>query len=71
MKWIDKFSGPYAITMPKIRAKSGLARELAKKAPTYVHTVNSVREMHEYKKNYGITEIYTDFLHPNSSAESK
>jgi len=65
LKWVDKFKKPFAITMPKKRATSNLPRELAKKhIPTYVHTVNKLEEMNKFINNFGLTEIYTDFLHP-------
>jgi len=63
--WALQFSGPIAITMPKIRAKSTLPKLLAKlNIPTYVHTINSPDVLRNYFDNYKITEVYTDFLHP-------
>ncbi|MHC4412767.1 MAG: sulfatase-like hydrolase/transferase [Planctomycetota bacterium] len=57
----------YAITMPKERAKGGLALKLAElDIPSYVHTVNTRGEFNEFSK-LGITEIYTDFLHPKNA----
>jgi hypothetical protein len=32
--------------------------------PTYVHTINSVAEQQKFINEFGITEIYTDFLPP-------
>jgi hypothetical protein len=37
---------------------------LKKGIPSYVHTINAVEELHKYTQEYGITEIYTDFLAP-------
>lgn len=66
LKWVDKFKGSFAITMPKNRASSNLARELAKKhIPTYVHTINTLEERNKFINEFGVTEIYTDFLLPN------
>ena len=65
LTWVDKLTGSFAITMPKSRLKSGLAKALKKKnIPSYVHTVNKASEFERYKKKFGITEIYTDFLFP-------
>ena len=65
--WADQFNGPFAITMPKDRAASDLPRRLAEKnIPTYVHTVNTVEELNKFVKEFGVTEIYTDFLRPES-----
>ena len=67
LAWAVKFSGPFAITMPKTRAKSDLPRKLAEKGiPTYVHTVNALEEAHKFINDFGVTEIYTDFLPPKS-----
>jgi glycerophosphoryl diester phosphodiesterase len=63
LEWSDKFNGPFAITMPKGRAVSDLPRKLADKhIPTYVHTINTLEQMNEFINDFGITEIYTDFL---------
>ena len=57
------FDGPVAIAMPSYRAKSNLPRRLRELGiPTYVHTINSMEEVKEYKKRFCITEVYTDFL---------
>jgi phosphoglycerol transferase len=65
--WSDKFNGPFAITMPKGRAVSDLPRKLADKhIPTYVHTINTLEQMNEFINDFGITEIYTDFLRSES-----
>jgi phosphoglycerol transferase len=67
LDWVDRFHGTYAITMTKDRATSDLPRRLAKRnIPTYVHTVNTLKEMNKFVKDFGVTEIYTDFLHPES-----
>ena len=63
LKWADEFHGPFAITMPKTRAESNLPKQLAEKnISTYVHTVNSAEEADFFLDNFGVTEIYTDFL---------
>lgn len=55
----------YAVTMPPLRAKQNLAKELHKiNVPTYVHTINSMEDYLEFANKYGITEVYTDFLPP-------
>ena len=65
LAWVDKFDGPFAITMPKNRGTSDLPRKLATKhIPTYVHTINSLEEKNRLVSNFGVTEIYTDFLYP-------
>ena len=67
LRWTEKFTGPFAITMPKDRAKSDLPRKLAEKSiPTYVHTVNTSEEANKFVNDFGVTEIYTDFLPPKS-----
>ena len=65
LEWLNNFSGSIAIAMPKSRAESALPKTLAKRQiPTYVHTVNSIREFEKFTTVFGITEIYTDFLPP-------
>ena len=65
LAWVDKFNAPVAVTMPKSRAESTLPIELAERnIPTYVHTVNSVKESEKYLTTFGVSEIYTDFLQP-------
>ena len=55
----------FAVAMPQKRAKEKLGIKLKEKGiPTYVHTINSKEELRIYKKNFGITEVYTDFLGP-------
>lgn len=55
----------FAITMPPKRAKEKLGIKLKEKGiPTYVHTINSKKELKFYKENFGITEVYTDSLDP-------
>jgi glycerophosphoryl diester phosphodiesterase len=55
----------FAITMPPKRAKEKLGKKLKEKGiPTYVHTINSKKELKIYKENFGITEVYTDSLAP-------
>ena len=67
LAWVDKFDGPFAITMPKDRAASDLPKKLAEKGiPTYVHTVNTSEEAHKFINDFSVTEIYTDFLPPKS-----
>jgi len=68
LAWVDKFDGPFAITMPKNRGISDLPKNLATKhIPTYVHTINSLEEKNRLVNTFGVTEIYTDFLHPKKS----
>jgi len=61
--WTLTFDGTCAITMTKDRAISNLPRRIAEKnIPTYVHTVNTLDEMNKFVNDFGVTEIYTDFL---------
>jgi len=65
LAWVDEFQGPFAVTMPKKRALTSLPKRLRERGiPSYVHTVNSQEEMQEFQTQYGISEIYTDFLSP-------
>ena len=58
---------PFAITMPIRRAKTGLPSALGRLSiPTYTHTVNSPKEFNEMRDKYGIDEIYTDILAPET-----
>ena len=67
LAWTDKFNGPFAITMPKDRAISDLPKKLADKhIPTYVHTINTLEETNKFVNDFGVREIYTDFLRPQS-----
>jgi glycerophosphoryl diester phosphodiesterase len=53
----------FAITMPPHRAKQGLGNQLKPLAvPTYVHTINDLKEARDYQNTYGLTSVYTDFL---------
>ncbi len=65
IEWVGKWDGAFAVTMPKTRARSPLPGALNTRGiATYVHTVNKVREMEQFIDDFGITEIYTDFLSP-------
>ncbi|MCP4651960.1 MAG: sulfatase-like hydrolase/transferase [Candidatus Omnitrophica bacterium] len=65
LRWVDEFSSPFAITMPKARAETTLPKNLSRKnIPTYVHTINSQEEKNKFINEFGISEIYTDFLRP-------
>ena len=67
LNWVENFSAPFAVTMPKSRAESTLPKELKKRnITTYVHTVNTIQEKEKYINKFGISEIYTDFLPPNN-----
>jgi glycerophosphoryl diester phosphodiesterase len=59
---------PFAVTMPKHRAKEGglLSALKANRIPAYVHTVNSSGELAQLR-NLGVTEIYTDYLYPEGT----
>ena len=55
----------YAVTMPINRAKSGLALKLKNLGiNSYAHTINNQKQLDELVSNYGITNIYTDFIPP-------
>lgn len=63
--WVEKFPTPFAVSMPISKAKTILPKELKKRdISSYVHTVNTIEEAEKYFENFGITEIYTDFLQP-------
>ena len=65
LEWVDKFKGPFAITMPKGRAVSYLPHILAKRhVPTYVHTINSIQERNKFFYKFALSDVYTDFLEP-------
>jgi len=65
LAWVDRFDGPFAVTMPAYEAGGELQHRLKKKnIPTYVHTINTVEEKETYCNEYGVSEIYTDFLIP-------
>lgn len=65
VNWVKKFEGPVAVTMPRYQATSTLPQQLKKlNIPSYVHTINAPDKLNFYQKKFGITEIYTDFLHP-------
>ena len=65
LDWVRQFEGPFAVTMPKKRAESSLPKRLkAIGVPSYVHTINSPELMNNFKSQYGISEIYTDFISP-------
>lgn len=59
----------FAISMPPYKAKSGLAQNINTLGiPTYVHTVNDLKEALELQNNYGVSAVYTDFLPPDYNA---
>lgn len=66
MEWANGWmTSKVAITMPRERAESHLPKALAAQGfSTYVHTINKPEEMQKYMDQYGLTEIYTDFLAP-------
>jgi len=70
LEWVDRFKGPFAVTIPKSRGASNLPMRLAKKdITTYVLTVNTVEEANNFKYEYYVTEIYTDHLFPTELDE--
>ena len=65
LKWVDRFKGPFAITMPIGRAVTELPSLLARKhIPTYVHTINSEEEKDKFLTEFALMNVYTDFLNP-------
>ena len=63
--WLDEWPSKVAVTMPKEWATSALPKAVKSRGiPTYVHTVNNPEEMRKLLTEFGITEIYTDFLAP-------
>lgn len=64
LKVVDGWTGPFAITMPEHRARSGLPSSLAERGiKSYVHTINSMEKWQHYRQ-LGVTEMYTAFLAP-------
>jgi len=65
INWVNKFNGPFAITMPKKRAKTVLPAQLRDRhIQTYVHTINDKEELNMFLNEYSLTEVYTDILQP-------
>ena len=65
VEWVNGWKTKVAVTMPKEIAATKLPKALsARGIPTYVHTVNKIEEMNSFMANFGITEIYTDYLIP-------
>lgn len=55
----------FAVTMTPGRARKKLALKLKDmKIPSYVHTINSLKTVRQLSIDYGVTEVYTDFLPP-------
>jgi glycerophosphoryl diester phosphodiesterase len=68
INWADRFTGPFAITMPTDRATTDLPARLKEKhIPTYVHTINDREKLDMFINEYGLTEIYTDTLQPENT----
>lgn len=66
LRWVEKFTHPFAVTMPKRRAVTDLPMELAARGvPTYVHTINKPQEAKKYLQEQRVSEVYTDFLPPD------
>ena len=66
LQWVDRFKGPFAVTMPRNRAVTNLPAELARRhVPTYAHTINTPGEANSLKYGFGVADIYTDFLSVN------
>jgi len=62
----------FAITMPRNRAQTGLAKLLKPlHIPTYVHTINDLQEALNYQKEFGLTSVYTDFLDKDLSSRAE
>lgn len=68
LRWAKVFKNdPFAITMPVARAETTLPKELGRMGiPTYVHTINNKEQAEALMNSYGITEIYTDRLYPET-----
>lgn len=59
----------FAITMPQTRVLQGLAIDIKKSRflsyiPSYTYTINRYSLFENYRKNWGIDYVYTDFLQP-------
>ena len=68
----SEMDGLFAVTMPPFRARSGLAHKLlASDIPSYVHTINISEQLDEYVSQYGITEVYSDFLSPIEGSSNR
>jgi len=69
LAWVDglpsSIFNKMAITMPKSRASSKLPKSLERRGiPSFVHTVNTPYEEEKYINQFGVTNLYTDFLKP-------
>lgn len=65
LEWVSGWKAKVAVAMPKEIAATNFPRELsARGVTTYVHTVNKIEEMNSFMVDFGITEIYTDYLVP-------
>ena len=65
LQWTDQWQVAVAITMPREWAETPLPKALGERGiPTYVHTINKSEEMDMFLTQFGVTEIYTDFLAP-------
>jgi len=65
IRWVEQWEAAIAVTMPRDRAGSALPNALAERGIlTYVHTINKAGEMDRFMTEFGVTEIYTDFLVP-------
>ena len=68
IQWASNFEGRFAIAMPAAMAKSPLPNALAQRGiPSYTHTINRKADLDMYQREYGVAEIYTDHLAPDSN----
>jgi glycerophosphoryl diester phosphodiesterase len=69
---VAEMQSPVAVTMPTQRAETGLALSLKNLGiPTYVHTINDLAESERFLSKLNVSEIYTDFLSPEDTVESR
>lgn len=66
IRWVEEWQNTkVAIAMSKNRVSTALLSGLAERGiPTYVHTINNLKEKEKLLTQFGVTEIYTDFLVP-------
>ena len=65
--WVEKMEGLSAVAMFQDVAENGVSTKIKEKGiPVYVHTINDKNIFDYLVKNFGVTEIYTDYLYTNN-----
>jgi len=62
-----------AVTMPIARAEAGLAHRVQQSCalPSLAHTVNDLGQLHGLQSEWGVAEVYSDFLAPGAKSAPK